>query len=387
MSRDKTLAVVGVSDAEAAHLRLLLRKNAHALDEAWRWGDETGADLIIVDPAAFSGQMARTRAQAAGVRCAVFSDEPVADADLVLSRPLTGANVVEVLNQAARPLVQRADIGTHGEDFYTRDLGETAPVAGHEPDSAPAAGLDALLRPEPMELRADPIPTSRRDPIAAAPPVAMDIEIAAIPADHAQARKYSTRAGMLADTTPRDLHSYLVEDPLNAPARFELPGVVPLVLDPKNRVAYGASSLHTLEPYCRARWRPCDWQPMTSSELAELRESQHAHAYTRLLWLHALVHSDGRLASHLDPGGTYRLKHWLEIDKDFGRYFRIASVLLQPARLHEIAAASEAPMADVFDLVNAYDAIGLIEWQPRRPREADPPAPGLLQRLRKPFGR
>ena len=60
--------------------------------------------------------------------------------------------------------------------------------------------------------------------------------------------------------------------------------------------------------------------------------------------------------------------------------------MLQPARLHQIAAASGASMADVFDVVNAYDAIGLIEWKPRAPRGGAPveePKPGLLGRLRK----
>ena len=46
-------------------------------------------------------------------------------------------------------------------------------------------------------------------------------------------------------------------------------------------------------------------------------------------------------------------------------------------------------MADVFDVVNAYDAIGLIEWQPRAPRgggePVEEPKRGLLQRLRNPF--
>ena len=119
-----------------------------------------------------------------------------------------------------------------------------------------------------------------------------------------------------------------------------------------------------------------------------MRETQSAHAYARLVWLDVLLHSGGQLARHLDPGGTYRLKRWIEIDQGFNRYFRIASVMLQPARLHEIAAASGAPMADVFDVVNACDAIGLLEWQARPPREAvRAVAPTLLQRLRKPFGK
>jgi hypothetical protein len=39
-------------------------------------------------------------------------------------------------------------------------------------------------------------------------------------------------------------------------------------------------------------------------------------------------------------------------------------------RLHEIARKAEATMVEVFDVVNAYDAIGLLEWQPRASRHA-----------------
>jgi hypothetical protein len=43
---------------------------------------------------------------------------------------------------------------------------------------------------------------------------------------------------------------------------------------------------------------------------------------------------------------------------------------MREAPLHEIARAAKAKMADVFDVVNAYDALGLIEtrrlgnWDP-----------------------
>ena len=117
-----------------------------------------------------------------------------------------------------------------------------------------------------------------------------------------------------------------------------------------------------------------------------MRESEPAQPYLRLLWLYVLVHSEGKLARHLDPGGTYRLTRWIEIERDFSSYFRIASTMLQGARLHEIASASGASMADVFDAVNAFDAIGLVEWQPRAPRGGEPapePKKGLMQRLKK----
>ena len=73
---EKTIAVVGVRDEEAAHLRLLMRRAAAELSHAWKWGGETNADLLVVDPSSFSGQMARTRAQSGGMRCAIFSDDP-----------------------------------------------------------------------------------------------------------------------------------------------------------------------------------------------------------------------------------------------------------------------------------------------------------------------
>ena len=94
----KRIAVVGVTDEETAHLRLLMRKAESELSHAWTWDGESNADLLVVDPSNFAGQMALTRAQSGGRRCAIFSDVPAPEADLVLQRPLKLANVVEVLN-------------------------------------------------------------------------------------------------------------------------------------------------------------------------------------------------------------------------------------------------------------------------------------------------
>ncbi len=373
--------MIGVSDEESAHLRLLMRKGIAGLDHEWRLGDEEGADLLIVDPHSFAGQMARARAQTTGVRFAVFSDSTVDDADLILSRPLRTANLRDVLNRAASAQAAPA-IGANTNDFYTRDLGDeggqaAASVAGE----IAARGLDDLLRPRPVELRAPTMPLPEAGlGHAVAPP--------RMPVDAARARARTTSDGLLADTTPHDIRAYLDRDLLRMPARFTLPGVAPLVLDPKNKVAHISSGQAALEAYCRARWRMCDWESLTSAELSALRTNVPAQPYSRLIWLHVLLHSGGQLARHLDPGGTYRLVQWVEIDRDLGRYFRVATALLQPLRLHEIAAASGAPMADVFDVVNAYDAIGLIEWQPRARRDDGQPAPSsLLRKFRNPFGK
>jgi hypothetical protein len=402
VSRDKTLALIGVPDHEAAHLRLLTRKGASDLDHCWLWGAENGADLLVIDSRSFAGQMARTRAQGAGVRYAIFSDERVQGSDLVLRRPLLLANVVAVLNQAGSEVARNPEIESNSADFYTRDVGDDLadmPQArlGAGFDHANAArGLDDVLRAQPIELRT--VQDRTRPPVAVPGTNAASVSSpgefpadpkapSSTPAGMPRARKYTTRAAMLADTTPFALRAYLEDGLLRGPARYALPGMPPLVLDPKHKVAHSPIGLGALEPYCRLRWRLCDWQPLTSAGLTEVRATQRALPYARLRWLDVLLHSGGQLASHLDPGGTYRLEHWVEINHDFSRYFRIASAMLQPARLHEIAAASGARMADVFDVVNAYDAIGLIEWQPRPRRDDGARAPSLLGKLRHSFGK
>lgn len=375
MSDTRTIAVVGVSEQEVAHLRLLLRKCADVLDAAWRWGDEDGADFIVVDVDDFAGQMARTRALGSGVRCAVFSDRVVEGSDLVLQRPLRRDNFVDVLNRASASVVASTSIASveGSEDFYSTNLEESVaePSAWQESAGAePAGGLDEALRAEPLELREM---TARDAPVARA----------AIPTD----RRYATREAMLEDTAPHSLREYLEDNLLRMPARFSLPGAPAITLDPKNRVAHAVGGLGVLEPYARARWRLCDWERLTSAELAEVRSSEQSHSYSRLVWLYVLLHSGGQLARHLDPGGTYRITQWIEIEKELVRYFRIGKALLQPARLHEVAATAAAPMADVFDVVNAYDAVGLLEWTPRAKPEPPKPAPSLMGKLKKPWGR
>lgn len=393
----KTIAIVGVSEAEAAHLRLLMRKAAALFDHHWEWGEEGTADLLVLDIRSFAGQMARTRAQGAGMRYAIFADAPVADADLVLPRPLTVASVIEVFNQAGNATVPAPMIGANTDDFYTRDLGDEAATPNQASVLAtPAPSLDEMLRAEPVELRGEhelPPPlhlaplvdaadeTIYRERLRDAPPASH------VPTD-ASLRKYPTREAMLLDTAPHELRDYLDESLLRMPASFTLPGEPPLTLDPKNQVAYSTGGLAAVERYCHARWRNCDWQGLTTNELADIRQTQAALPYQRLRWLDVLLHSSGALASHLDPGGTYRLTEWSADEQDPAPRSRIAAALRQPARLHEAAAAAGVPMADVFDFVNASDAVGLIEWQPRPPRAREvEQAPSLMQRLRKPFAR
>jgi hypothetical protein len=78
-----------------------------------------------------------------------------------------------------------------------------------------------------------------------------------------------------------------------------------------------------------------------------------------------MITANGYLASHLDPGGSYRLLQSFEVGEDYPRAQRIADAMRVPLRLHEIVAASQTSMAEVFSVVSAYDAIGWVQWQLR----------------------
>ncbi|MBZ0223993.1 MAG: hypothetical protein K8F35_13295 [Dokdonella sp.] len=364
MDGEKVIACVGVGEAELAHLRLLLRSCAKELTKPWRLGQETGADLLIVDPTDFAGGMAQVRARGTGIRCAVFSDAPAADADFVLHRPLQRGNLITLLNRVAsgeaRPAAPRRDAAFHVNDI---GIGMVEPLPT-EVERRGAPGLDDLLKAWPNEFAAEPT-SHTKERVAMAPPP-----------------RFATREAMLEQTAMRTMREYLDGELLRAPARVVLGKAPALIFDPKHRMAYIAGGLHSVEAYASTRWRLCDWVPLKSAELAQAREKLAALSYAQLIWLEVLLHSAGTLARHLDPKATFRLLQWSDVDPNYGWVFRIASTMLQPLRLHEISAASGTKMGDVFNVVNAYDAIGLIESRLPDPGDKERPGKSLFGRLR-----
>ncbi len=410
-TRTRIIAAVGVSDEETAHLRLLMRQAAPELASRWRWGTESAADLLVIDADTFAGQMAHTRALAAGVRCAVFTGndaDPAVDAgsDLRLTRPLKRTDVLALLGGfeaqgGAANTIQPTAHFQFDPSLESIELSGGGNVAEpsvaawmHEHAAADVAqGLDEWMR---GDLHAEPEHVS--------PVPGFDSETATFsegrvnvarsdmeaPTDAPLRTRTSPSTPSMPRRVPLDdsahaLPRWLRTDLLGGPAQIHWEGGGILSLDPKHQVFHCASGLSTLEDYVRRPSRRSDWHSLTSSELSQLREHQPAQPYAVLLWLHALLAADGKLSAHLDPGGSYLLNGWLEIRRDYPQQARIAAAMMQPARLHDMAATCNAPMSTVFAVVSAFDAIGRITWTPRPSRhaaEAEPARGGLLQRLR-----
>ena len=412
MANEKYLAVIGLSEEDTAHLRLLLRKVAGSLGQNWRWGTEENADLIIVSPVDLAGQIARNRAFSGGRRCAVFdNDEPLRSGELRLLKPLKAENVVAALNDIGAPSadlgqpVLRANTNFYDDDTLNPEFriedDESATARSQHRVAEPALGLDDLFKPDseaakpqfavPLQIDAE----TRIERGSRATSARSDRRIAdsvrGIRGTDAKPEGINIAADHEADTNAvsgkNPLRDYLHKNLLGGPARAALAGAPELVLDPKERSFHAKGGLAALAAYCQADLARAAWQPVTTQDLARLRAQQPARPYAHLQWLDAFVQAGGRLARHLDPGGRFRLKGSALTDADVPHHARIVAALAAPAKLNEIAAASGAPMAAVFDLVSAYDAIGQIEVEGRLSRRAPVPKSGLFSRLRNPFSK
>ena len=418
MTNDKYLAVIGLSEQDEAHLRLLMRRAAiDHLSYMWRWGSEDKADLVIVDPTDFGGQMARNRAFNSGRRCAILgNDEDLREGELRLPKPMKLENVAELLNEvgAAGAFDDAEAIIPNARNFYEDEQLEpaTEPEAedehidlhlesGEQREASPAEGLDDLLKPDsaakkptfsvPLEIKEDTtleatrrVATARREKRLADAGEGLrrgdrtpgEINLSAPPA----------LEPAVAPSVATTLRDYLRGNLLGGPATVTLRNAPALTLDPKGRVWHSpTNSLQALVPYCRQTLPQRDWHPLTTTELARVREQQSAQPYSRLLWLATLVNSGGRLAAHLDPGGRYRLKDGAFVETELPTHARIGNVMQSMAKLNEIAAVSGATMAEVFDVINAYEAIHALETEKRQPRytETSTGGGGLFSKLRK----
>jgi hypothetical protein len=418
MQSTKTLAVIGASDETVAHLRLLMKLGARQLRDEWRWGEESGADFVAVEVHDLGCQGVLGRCQASGIPCAVMAEaSEVVVHGLVLRRPFKLDQIVAVLNAAGEQTADAGSFEAFADDFYTRELEEfevptgsrepedlwarherpqaSASVARDAPTQSPAPGLDFLIHGDPLIEPEAPKPLiqpgttiapggsepSRRSEGRAdisrhrvMPPGVVGVgpidpvEVALPPRNEGNSPLPATPARQEAgsESSGYRLHDYLTGDLIASPTQLQLGDAAVLILDPKARMFHSSADLSALEPYATELLPRQSLRTVSTVELARVRTTQPGRSYDELVWLMALLRGGGRLASRLDPGGSFEVTVPVSIDASFRRHGAIAKALATSARLHEITATSGATMEQVFDVVSAYDAIGRLRWTPRQ---------------------
>ncbi len=311
MKPTRHLVVAGAQPQDSAALASFLRVLHLQLDHEWApAGDGDEVDLVIADLADFGGRCARIRALDEGRHLVVIADPgaDVLDAELILQRPLEAKALLGLLNHVGATTPPRprrlTDFSAHERDIERRVQARVETSRANDGEDSRANFLDIQYER----------PCTRLDALL-------------------------KRGALL----------------------IRRSGLPPLLVDPVTDQFHSSARMSELEPYFLDPLQGHEYQRVGGAQLAALQKEHDGRPLARLRWLNAFLRSNGWLARHLDPGAYYHLRQWLPLDNDYRKQHRIALTLMREAQLQVIAKRAKARMADVFDVVNAYDAMGLIE--------------------------
>src|SRR5262249_37099365 len=139
----------------------------------------------------------------------------------------------------------------------------------------------------------------------------------------------------------RRLADWLAEGAMRAPVRLQSGDAPELIVDPHSRGYFHEGNLRSLAPYCTRAIAPSEWHEVAPADAAKLADGGKMQPIARLLWLAHAIGSNGQLSPGLDINAKFKLARWPQIEREFAKHFRIATVMLkQPATLAEIAEQS-----------------------------------------------
>lgn len=379
MAVEKLLHFVGLSDEDSANLRLALRAGKKTLTDDWAWGPEARADVVVVDARRLLGEAAKRRAQQRDVPCAEVVDagDPRPNG-LYLRRPFKRDALVALLNAVSAgnvTTVGTASSAWGGEDEIEFDMGSIdlsvlesrysgkRDAGAHRADpeqmaaaaNSTAADLAIDLSRVPS-LHGDDAPDEH--PLRSAKPAAKE------PGD-------STRAAEAADTEepfepidPKASYSFLdffERRLLRVPSKLTMPGTPVLSVDPRAGTFLTQGSLAAMENYARRKWRHSAWEPLSPSEAAALERSAFTKPSLALVWMYHFIHSKGMLSRKFNPNGDFSLNNRFNVVVEYPLVHRVGTFLVTPRKLHEVARLARVDIDLVYNVINAYDAVGYVD--------------------------
>lgn len=307
-----TLCFSGFSrDEIAAAQRMFEQANADS-GNRWSLAAEADAQVLVIDMDSMYGHMTWLKAQGSGKTTVGLTSGDRLETDHMLKRPLTEFALKSLLGQLAGSQV------------------ESAPAAVHVP--APAA----------------PLPT-----VATAGPSAE--YLAAVTTGQKSAMR---------PTIPHEqrISDYLPPGVLGGPCKLQIPGAPVLAFDPASQTYAGSASLKPLLPYVEAVVPESELTAIDPVEFERIKElSGGAQPYMRLLWLCGLSSGKGELLPGYSTGKKFTLTKWPQIEREFPKHFRLATVMMKgPALVRELAETSGVVESDVIDFINAGLLTGAV---------------------------
>jgi hypothetical protein len=360
MAQIRRFALSGFSRTDEASFSTLFQAAAARAGGRFELSAEADADALIIDADSIYGQMGLMQAQASGKLLIAITAGSRADADHKLDSPVTEAALVSLLSRLS------------GEASRVASSSAAEPARSVTPPPVRATPADAL---PPSSASSASAATARPAPAEESPKPAVQPTPAAAPASPNTVAAEATRN--------RSLFELLQPGVLQQPVRLQRGSAPALFLDPATRTYLGASTLKPYADYVKSAVRDSELKPVASAELPRLEsELGGRQPIQRLLWLAALHAGEGQLIG-FDPATRFKLGKWPQIEREFPKHFRIATVMMKAAAsVEEIAAASGASREEVCDLLNAYLTTGFAEPEQAQASTTETAGNSLLNRLR-----
>ena len=368
-----SICFAGLARQEEAELVSMFKQANAQRGGRWLVVPEVDAGVLVIDMDSMYGQMSLMKALGTGKKLVALTSGGRADADFVLTRPVTVPKLGEML--------AAFESGSAGAPAATSAPASAAPAEVAPPVAAPAAPAPAVA-PTPATASAPaaaaPVApaTAAPAPTPVAPAATVTAELPAAPATPAPAPA----------ATERTLADFLRPGALPGPVRVQHGDAPEIVLDPASQTWFGGAALKPLMPYGAASLRDSDFTPVPAADVAALESKPGGRQpYARLAWLLALAGGGGALMPGYNPNDKYKLLKWPQTEREFPKHFRIATVMMKgPAPLTQIAEASGVGLDEVIDYVNASLASGVAESESGTPAPVDPgKGGGLLGRFRR----
>ena len=282
------------------------------LGNRWTLVPEADAQVLVIDMDSMYGHMTWLKARSSGKTTVGLTAGDRLETDYVLKRPVSVEALKSLLEQIA---------GQSTETTRT-----PAPASAPVP-----ASVDAPAS-QPTATKASPS------------------------ADYIATVTTGQMAAMQATVAhePR-VSDYLPPGVLGGPATLQLPGAPLLAFDPASQTYAGSATLKPLLPYVEAVIRESEFTAIDQSEFERIKASSGgAQPYIRLLWLCGLSVGKGELLPGFSPARKFLLTKWPQIEREYPRHFRLATVMMKgPALVKEIAELSGVAESEVVDFVNA----------------------------------
>jgi hypothetical protein len=361
-----TLCFTGFSRDDEAKAKAMFAQ-ANADSGQFELASEADADVLVIDMDSMYGHMTWLKAANTGKKTVGLTSGERCETDYILKSPMNTdalrALLVTLADGAPAPAAAPAAPPAEAAAASPRTTGPQAALGTSILEQAARARITGQQQAMPARTtgQQDAMPRTSGQQ-AAMPPAPEEPARVGHAQDYLAAMGTGQQAALGAVPHEPRISDYLPSNMLGGPAKLHSPGAPVLALDPGTQTYTGSAALKPLLPYIEAVIRENQLEAISHTEYEEIKAAGGGpQPYMRLLWLCGLVVGKGRLLPGYAANKKFVLTKWPQIEREFPKHFRIATVMMKgPALVSEIAEQAGVPESEATDFVNAGLITGAV---------------------------